>query len=133
MEYASVWQRFGAFWIDLIILFVVFWALILPLLFTDINPALGGATFVLLFLFEDVLYFIMMEAKYSKTLGKMLFKIRVVAEDNKKINFKQSLMRNIFKAPLLRVVLIADFFMIIKTEKHQRIGDMIAKTIVIKG
>lgn len=134
MEYATVWQRFLATVLDNIILTAVFWLIIIFLVFIRINPAITAAIFILLLLFEDILYFTLLEAKYSKTIGKMALKIKVICENNKKVNFKQALIRNITKSmPFFRVIFrIIGFFLIIFTKKHQRIGDMLAKTIVIK-
>ena len=134
MEYATIWQRFLATVLDNIILTAVFWLIIIFLVFIRINPAITAAIFILLLLFEDILYFTLLEAKYSRTIGKMALNIKVVSENNKKITFKQALIRNITKSvPIFRpIFLIIGFFLIIYTKKHQRIGDMLAKTIVVK-
>lgn len=135
MEYATVWQRFLATVLDNIILTAVFWLIFILLVFIPLNTAIKAAIFILLFLFEDIFYFTLLEAKYSRTIGKIALNIKVVSENNKKINFKQALIRNITKSmPFFDFIFrIIGFFLIIYTKKHQRIGDMMAKTIVVKG
>src|SRR3989338_7908386 len=127
MEYATIWQRFLATILDNINLTAVFWLIIIFLVFIRINPAITAAIFILLLLFEDILYFTLLEAKYSRTIGKMALNIKVVSENNKKITFKQALIRNITKTvPIFMAIFrIIGFFLIIFTKKHQRIGDML--------
>ena len=79
-----------------------------------------------------VSYYVLMEGYLGQTLGKMLFRIRVVREDNGGVpGLKAAALRT-----LLRVVdglfsnLVA-FVTVLATQKRQRFGDMVAHTLVV--
>ncbi|MDA3912556.1 MAG: RDD family protein [Bacteroidales bacterium] len=77
------------------------------------------------------LYFVIIEAIYGGTFGHQAFELKVLTLDRKEISFSQA-----FKRHLLDLI---DFFFygipaiiaIKNSEKHQRIGDMLAKTVVV--
>jgi uncharacterized RDD family membrane protein YckC len=75
-------------------------------------------------------YCVLMERRYAATLGKMLFKLRVVGDGGAPPQLREVLLRNLIKvlevfffAPLLLAVLINRY--------RQRLGDMVAHTTVI--
>jgi uncharacterized RDD family membrane protein YckC len=80
-----------------------------------------------------VLYGAVMEWRFGWTLGKRLFKLRVVGDDGRKITFREALLRNLVKIvelswPLpVPLLMLAPFF----NRNRLRLGDMIARTIVI--
>lgn len=79
------------------------------------------------------LYFILTEAIYGKTIGKKLFKIKVMMVDGRRCTPLAALLRNLGR--LLDLILgsyILGIILIIFTSKKQRIGDLIAKTVVVK-
>ena len=88
----------------------------------------------LLFVFIMFGYFILMEGPLGKgrTIGKMALKLRVIKEkDNSRISYGQSIVRN-----LLRIVdgfffYIVGMLLISSSKKNQRLGDNVAKTLVI--
>jgi len=59
------------------------------------------------------------EGTSGQTIGKKLTHVRVIKEDGSRCDFGSALVRNI-----LGIILIA------VTEKKQRLGDMLAKTVV---
>lgn len=69
----------------------------------------------------------------GQTVGKRLLKIRVVDEQGLKLRFSQVLLRN-----LLRVIdMFPSFYLVggtfcLLTPKAQRVGDLIARTVVIR-
>lgn len=79
------------------------------------------------------LYFPVIEAIRGQTLGKLILGLRVVTMNGNKISFGQAFKRH--------VVDIIDFFffgivaiiLIKNTPGNQRLGDIIAKTIVVGG
>ncbi|SRR5258708_31402526 len=102
----------------------------------DINYStnLTGWPF-LIFIICNLSYFVLLEELYGATLGKMLFGIKVVSENGSKITIKQSLYRN-----LLRIVdgfpyiipNLVGLVVLSTNDKKQRIGDRVAKTLVVK-
>ncbi|MFW5964636.1 MAG: RDD family protein [Natronomonas sp.] len=80
-------------------------------------------------------YFIYFEAEYGQTVGKMVMDIVVVTEDGDPITYRDSAIRTLlrildwFPYPLHIVGLVAIFV----TDRKQRVGDLVADTIVVKA
>jgi uncharacterized RDD family membrane protein YckC len=79
-----------------------------------------------------ILYFAILEGKYGWTIGKLAFKIRVLGEEGRPSGFLRALLRNI-----LRIVdgffnFIVGIALIAFTDNWQRVGDLAARTVVVK-
>lgn len=139
----GIGSRGIAYFIDIVSIFVISVALGITfglfsilLSFTVGSPSLAAAgangLFALIALMP-ITYFIILEAKYGKTIGKEIMNLKVVREDGSQIGGKESLIRN-----LLRVVDEAVSFFLVAivsmalSDKNQRIGDRAANTVVIK-
>ena len=80
-----------------------------------------------------LIYFTSFEGTSGQTIGKKLTHIRVVKEDGSKCDFGSALVRNILRiVDHLPFLYILGIILIATTEKRQRLGDMLAKTIVVK-
>lgn len=141
VEYPSTLQKSMAFIIDLILLLFLFGILLIPLIYIQIiNPEIISVELlVIIWITLDIIFFFlyfMFFEKKGQTIGKRFIKIRVVSEiGNKSITYRQSLIRNLlliidlvpYPLPgLLGIIFSA------KSPKKQRIGDMVAGTLVIK-
>ena len=116
------------------------WGYLLGLLFDQqavaeagrISFRLSGGP-ALIWLATLFVYPIVAEALIGATLGKLLFGLRVVMEDGGFVRLGASVVRN-----LLRIIDFLPFFYItglafmVKSDKLQRLGDRVAKTLVIK-
>ena len=125
LQYVSVWPRAGAIIIDSIILGVVYY--ILFLIFQN-TPSVAGILAGILAL----AYFIVMEAMWGATLGKMLLRLRVVKTDGTPISWSESVIRN-----LLRIIdglfyYLVGAILIWTSPLRQRLGDRAAKTVVVR-
>jgi len=137
-EFASLWRRFLANYIDTLITIAPFAApayfLFKQNTFFD-NPF----RFLALFLFSMVsmvvvsyFYFSLLEGIWGKTIGKKICGIVVLKDNFSKCTISKGLLRN-----LLRIV---DFFFyylvgvvsMAGTMKWQRLGDIVAETIVVR-
>lgn len=80
------------------------------------------------------LVFSFMEGTTGKSPGKMLMKIRVVGINNqlRPCGFGLGVLRNLLLAVDTIYNFLVGILMIAFTEKHQRIGDMAAKTVVLE-
>ena len=80
-----------------------------------------------------LIYFTLFEFYLKQTLGKMLFKIKVISE-NKKLEFWQALLRNIPKAALFinYIVWVLFIDLIYHSFTKRRLFDKLAKTSVEK-
>ena len=78
-------------------------------------------------------YFIYFEAEYGQTIGKMVMKIVVVTEDGAPLSYRESIIRT-----LLRIIDALPFFYLIGliaillTDRKQRLGDLVADTVVVE-
>ncbi len=78
-------------------------------------------------------YFIGMEARLGATLGKLLVGVRVVNErDGSPIRWHTAVVRNLMRMIDAIGFFLVGFIMICVTEKHQRLGDKVARTVVIR-
>jgi len=81
-----------------------------------------------------LIYFTYFEATSGQTIGKMLTHIRVIKEDGSRCDFGSALIRNILRiVDHLPFLYILGIILIAATEKRQRLGDMLGRTVVIKA
>ncbi len=79
-----------------------------------------------------LLYLIVMEAVFGGTLGKLILGLRVVSVDGAPINWGQSIVRNLLRIVDGLFAYIVGAIFIWTSPRQQRLGDRIAKTLVIK-
>lgn len=80
-----------------------------------------------------LIYFTVLEYKFSQTIGKTITRLYVVS-DYKKLNFWQCLVRNIFLLPFIPFILlwVIDPLYVFFTKENKRFSDVLAKTKVIE-
>ena len=78
-------------------------------------------------------YFVLMEGSRGQTIGKMITKIKVVREDGKPIDMNQALIRNLLRIIDGLFAYLIGAILIWRSDKKQRLGDSIAKTVVVKA
>ncbi|MEJ2247000.1 MAG: RDD family protein [Acidobacteriota bacterium] len=145
LKYAGFWIRVAAYIVDLIIIslpVLLFLGLIaaqssiptgshqgivghsvtgLLALILAISFAIFIGAFV-------ILYFPLLEGLYGRTLGKRLFRLRVVRDGGVAIGMKEAFLRRI---SMYIKILTIDALFIPFNAKKQRAFDMVAKTVVI--
>lgn len=135
LNYQGIGPRLVAQIIDAIILFVLYF-LVGAAMFGGFTWEVYGAaafSFIGVYTILTFLYFIILEGVLAATVGKMLAKIKVVREDGSPCGLGPAVVRNI-----LRIVDALPFFYIVglilisRSDKKQRLGDRLAKTVVIK-
>jgi uncharacterized RDD family membrane protein YckC len=75
-------------------------------------------------------YYILQEYFFAQTIGKKLLKLKVKKLNNEKLQLKDVLLRNSFNTVELFLFPVIALTVGLFSQKHQRLGDMIAKTIV---
>ena len=81
-----------------------------------------------------LIYFTYFEGTSGQTIGKKLAHIKVVKEDGPKCDFGSALVRNLLRiVDHLPFLYILGMILIATIGKRQRLGDMLAKTIVVKA
>ncbi|HYU75014.1 MAG TPA: RDD family protein [Ktedonobacteraceae bacterium] len=125
IQYVGVGPRFLALLIDTIIIGVV--AGILSAIFRN-SPGLSGGVTGLLAL----AYFIVLEATQGATLGKMALGLRVTRTDGAPISWTESIIRNLLRIIDGLFVYLVGAILIWTSPLKQRLGDRVAKTIVVR-
>ncbi|USZ70259.1 RDD family protein [Natronosalvus halobius] len=135
-NYAGVLERGLALLLDGIIIFVLLLAVLLPLIFLlqpaspESTEALGG----FVGLVGSAVYYVGTEARWGATGGKMAIGLRVVNRHGEQCSTGDAVIRNITKiigAGTLLAVIVA-ILLIISSEDNQRLGDMMAETVVVR-
>src|SRR5689334_13142444 len=133
MEAVGVGRRALAVIIDSILLMIVGWGL---------AAMMGGATSTgfnltgapaLLFFLVAFGYFTVMEKTMGATLGKKALGIKVVRENGEAMDWGAAIIRN-----LLRIIdgfffYLVGAIVVWVSKKRQRLGDMAAKTLVVRA
>ena len=69
------------------------------------------------------------EGLTGKTIGKRIVRIKVVKEDTSEGSASSSIIRHLFD--IIDMFFLVGIFVAAASEKKQRIGDLVAKTIVV--
>jgi uncharacterized RDD family membrane protein YckC len=138
--YASLGDRWLATFLDLLVFFAVAWAAGMWL-----APRFGGLTTegfelrgwpaLAVFGIGTVAffaYYVCLEWWFGATLGKVVASARVTGLDGGRIDFRQSLVRNLLRlVDAIGVYLVGAIFVIL-SKKRQRLGDVVARTVVTR-
>jgi uncharacterized RDD family membrane protein YckC len=76
-------------------------------------------------------YFVVIETLYGATLGHQVLGLRVLTVDHKQIGFVHALKRRLFDPVDILLYGIPAIVAIKNSDKHQRLGDIWAHTIVV--
>jgi len=79
-----------------------------------------------------IIYFTFFEAHTGQTFGKMIVGIKVIHEDGSNLNYSSSFVRNFLRVIDGLIFYMIGIVFIIRSNKKQRLGDKIAKTVVVK-
>lgn len=133
MNYAGVGLRAVEGIIDLVVTFIIFWIVAaLSGQTTEGGFNLTGVPFAI-GLVVVLAYFIVMEATMGATLAKLLLKLRVVKEvDGSPIGWGDAVVRNVLRVVDGLFFYLVGFIIVCSTKKHQRLGDKVAGTVVIR-
>jgi uncharacterized RDD family membrane protein YckC len=132
MQYQGIWMRFISFLIDTIVLGVLIGVIGSILGFSVVSRTAGWG-FGLLSFIIFLAYFTYLEGSKGQTIGKMVTKIKVVGEDGEMISMNQAFTRNILRVIDGLLAYLIGAILIWRSDKKQRLGDRIAKTVVIKA
>jgi uncharacterized RDD family membrane protein YckC len=133
MEHVGVGRRAVAFIMDVVLLFIVAWAIaLLTGGTTSTGFELRGIPF-LLTVIVWIAYFAVMEKTMGATLGKMAMGLRVVRPDGCPISWSSAIVRN-----LLRIVdglffYLVGAILVWQSPTRQRLGDRAGGTMVVRA
>ena len=87
----------------------------------------------ILFLVVYIGYFTYLEGSKGQTVGKMITRIKVVREDGSPIDMNQAFTRNFLRIIDGQISYLIGAILIWRSEKEQRLGDSMARTVVVKA
>ena len=137
-EFASLWRRFLADWIDTFITMAPFAVPAYFLFKEDVffdNPFRFFALILFLMLaMMLVCYFYrsLLEGIWGKTVGKKICGIVVLKDDFTKCDIPKGLLRNLLRIVDLFFYYWVGVVSIVATMKWQRLGDIVAETVVVR-
>jgi len=119
---ASLWSRIFAFSIDVWGVMLALGIVLLPLRWVSADSHINAAVIFWL------AYFLLRDSIPGQSIGKRVLGIKVVQlESGRPCNWGKSILRNI-----THFVFLIDALFIL-SQRNMRIGDMVAKTIVVKS
>ena len=133
---AGPFQRSMAFIFDFVVRMMILVGMVILLVswtaFVPFASALGSVALVLTYFVLGWFYGVYFESRFNgRTLGKMLFKLRVISTDGRPINGVQAALRNLLRLSDIYPSPITGLISMTMTNRFQRIGDLAASTMVI--
>lgn len=95
----------------------------------DWTTVVGSIGFFLLLFFYDVAWELLND---GRTPGKALLGLRVVRDDGRRVDGGSSVLRNLLRIIELPLCYAPGIVLVTLTNRHQRIGDMVAGTLVVR-
>lgn len=140
VEYQGIGIRFVAQVIDGVIFSVIFW--IAGLGFASIYGGLTPTGFhltgspalqlLVILLIIWLAYFTILEGLYGQTVGKKICKIKVIKENGEPCDLHASFIRNILRIVDGIGIYLVGAILILRSNKKQRLGDRLARTVIVK-
>jgi uncharacterized RDD family membrane protein YckC len=130
-EIGGLGERFVARLID----YAIFLPFFFIIMFVAIANNEAGGAFAIIMYFIFVFYDLLCEVFFNgQSLGKRVMKIRVISLDGRRPKFSQYLLRWLFRLIDFAITFpgIAALISAIVTENGQRIGDIVAGTVLIR-
>ena len=133
LDYQGIWIRLVSIIIDIIILGLIIGILGSIMGLGMMEPGSVPWWLGLFYFIVYLAYFTYLEGSRGQTIGKMITKIKVVREDGGKIDMNQALTRNILRIIDGLILYLVGAILIWRSDKKQRLGDRVAKTVVVKA
>ena len=124
-----IWRRVVAIIIDIVVIGIVSSAI--TGILSQIRLAALGSLIGLVLGFG---YYIYLEGTYGQTIGKMALDIVVVTEDGDPIDFGPAAIRSLLRiVDVLPAFYLIGFVAVLVTDRKQRLGDIVADTVVVRA
>ncbi len=135
-RYAGFWMRFWAYITDLLVVFSVNGILLSPFHFINDGQQLDIGFWTVTGILGSIVfyvYFLLMTKFFGQTLGKMLFGLRVVREDDSSLTWNDLLFREVVGRFIHRVLFFTPvlYAVVAFTDQKQGVHDLFASTRVI--
>lgn len=138
---ANLKDRFSAAFIDGILLYALYWFLMITYRAIAFGQAEGpvpasgmhGLIFHGLFLLIAFFYFFIFESIFYASIGKLVCRLSIRSSSGDHASIGGVFMRNLIRPiDIALYLLVIGFIILEKTGWHQRLGDILGKTVVIR-
>ena len=133
MNYQGIGIRFVSLVIDSLITSALFGAVVTVLGMGAMRHGMIPWSWGLLSFAFYIAYYAYLEGTRGQTIGKMITKIKVVREDGSPIDMNQAFTRNILRVIDGLFAYLIGAILIWRSDKQQRLGDSVAKTVGVKA
>ena len=131
LEVAAVRQRVLAYLVDLVLVGGGVYAVTAR---RDRSFAVRALTFGLLAVVVGTLYHVVLEGSGGQTAGKKVVGIVVVGDDGSRCGYRAATIRTLLRfVDALPFGYLVGFLSIFLTGRRQRIGDLVATTVVVRS
>jgi len=130
---ANIYKRILAVIIDHLIINIVLLVAYLKFFADSIDQVTIDYNTYLIFSGLTFFYFFIFESIFHKTIGKRIFNLKIVSAGGRPLDWTQTLIRNLLRPIDLTGFYLLGFIFIVLTSKSQRLGDLLAKTIVVEN
>ena len=132
-DYAGLVQRAVALIIDQILIGV---ALVVLIFAGVLSTSMSAGAVIVIMGVQWVLwlvYFTILEGSSGQTIGKRFMNIRVISADGSDLSYAQAMVRSLLRiVDSLPTLYILGIILVIVTRERQRLGDMVAGSVVIR-
>lgn len=98
----------------------------------QVNASMNGLPF-LIYLVLVVAYYVLMEGYLGQTVGKILLGIKVIREDTGEVpGLQAAAIRTVLRIVDGLFSYLVAFIAVLASAKNQRLGDMVAHTLVVR-
>jgi len=136
LHYQGIRPRIAAQIVDSIVLLVFFYLIGFAMSgsFTFQYYGADAYPFMAAYFLVFLLYYILLEGSMGQTLGKKALKLKVVRESGEPCGYGPAAARTILRiVDVLPIFYIIGMILIARSERKQRLGDSVAKTVVVKA
>jgi uncharacterized RDD family membrane protein YckC len=111
-------------------------AFVLSLIAAGIVNSFGETAVIIALCSAHLGYFFVFEALWSRTPGKYLFGLRVCQVDGSRCTLRSAMLRTLLRVIEVNPILLGALpagIMLLVTKRKQRLGDLLAGTVVISN
>lgn len=137
IPYAGFWVRLAAYAMDMFFVSLLLLAVRIPHFFAGTGSLLNRPVFftktaydILLYVLQS-LYFIVLTRLRGATLGKSLFRLKVISAEDRKLTWIEVIFRETVGRFLSTVILLIGYILIIPDDEKRALHDMLSDTRVI--
>lgn len=130
---ANIYKRIFAVIFDHLLINAALLAIYLKLFsFPSEDIKLENNTLII-FILITFAYFIVFESLFGWTLGKKIFKLTLVSEKGNRPSISSVIIRNLLRPIDFTAFYLLGFIFVTYTKNSQRVGDLLAKTVVVES